>query len=125
ADIPVWLSRCDIGVLPIRHDVFLDFAFPNKLPEYIIAGKPVVVSRLKAIGHYFTPCALAYFEPNSPAALAEQMIALYRDRAWHRRLAARARGEYAPMRWDVMKGRYLDVIEGTSDPGRRAAEPLR
>ena len=31
----------------MRRDVFLEFAFPNKLPEFIIMGKPVL---MRAIG---------------------------------------------------------------------------
>ncbi|HEY3044208.1 MAG TPA: glycosyltransferase family 4 protein [Vicinamibacterales bacterium] len=125
ADIPAWLDRCNIGILPIRRDVFLDFAFPNKLPEFIIAGKAVVVSHLKAIRHYFSPDALAYFEPNDPAALATRMVCLYRDRALCTRLAARAKEEYAPTRWEVMKRRYLELIDGLVDPGRQTAESSR
>jgi glycosyltransferase involved in cell wall biosynthesis len=53
AEIPGWLRECDLGILPIRRDVFLDFAFPNKLPEFIIMGIPVLMSRLKTIRHYF------------------------------------------------------------------------
>jgi glycosyltransferase involved in cell wall biosynthesis len=110
SDIPAWLNRCDVGVLPIRRDVFLDFAFPNKLPEFIVSGKAVLVSRLKAIRHYFSEEALAYCEPNDPADLAAQMVRLYRDRASCGRLAAQARHEYTPIRWDVMKQRYLDLV---------------
>ena len=111
ADIPGWLSKADVGILPIRRDVFLDFAFPNKLPEFIIAGKPVLVSRLKAIRHYFTEDALAFFEPNDPSDLAKQMLALYRDEPLRGRLVANAAQEYAPIRWDLMKRRYLELVE--------------
>jgi glycosyltransferase involved in cell wall biosynthesis len=111
AEIPTWLSNCDIGVLPIRRDAFLDFAFPNKLPEFIIMGKGVVVSRLKTIRHYFGEDALVYFEPNSAADLARQMIRIYRDPELRTRLAFKAREEYAPIRWSVMKERYLGLIE--------------
>ena len=41
--IPEWLKRATMGILPLRSDVFLDFAFPNKLPELIVIGKPVIV----------------------------------------------------------------------------------
>jgi glycosyltransferase involved in cell wall biosynthesis len=122
-DVPAWLRLADVGVLPIRSDVFLDFAFPNKLPEYIIAGKPVLISHLKTIRHYFSPKAVAFVEPNNAAALAEQMVTLYGDRTLRLRLAARAREEYAPTRWDVMKGRYLGVIADLIDPHGRRAEP--
>ena len=110
AEIPSWLSRCDVGILPIRRDVFLDFAFPNKLPEFIIAGKTVLVSRLKAIRYYFSEEALAYAEPNEPAALAAQMVRLYHDPALRDRLVSKARQEYEPIRWDVMKARYLTLV---------------
>jgi glycosyltransferase involved in cell wall biosynthesis len=117
-EIPIWLSQCDVGVLPIRRDVFLDFAFPNKLPEFIIAGKAVIVSRLKAIRHYFPEDALAYFEPNDPGDLAEQMVRVYRDCELRGRLAAKAKQDYAPISWDVMKQRYLVLIENMVSPMR-------
>jgi glycosyltransferase involved in cell wall biosynthesis len=110
-DIPGWLSQCDAGILPIRRDVFLDFAFPNKLPEFVIMGKAVIVSRLKAIRGYFSEDALAYCEPNSAADLSRQMVRIYRDPQLRLRLAAKATEEYAPIRWAVMKGRYLDLVQ--------------
>jgi len=111
ADIPAWLNKCDVGVLPIRCDVFLDFAFPNKLPEFIIMGMPVLMSRLRTIRHYFSEGALSYFEPNNPADLAKQMVSLYQDRELRARLAMRAKQEYAPIRWELMSQRYLKLIE--------------
>ena len=102
SEIPGWLSKCDVGILPIRRDVFLDFAFPNKLPEFIISGKAVLMSRLKAIRYYFSEEALAYFEPNNADDLAKQMVRLYQDRALYAKMAARAKQEYEPIRWDVM-----------------------
>jgi glycosyltransferase involved in cell wall biosynthesis len=110
-EIPAWLSRCTVGILPIRRDVFLEFATPNKLPEFIIMRKPVVISRLKAIQHYFSSDALAYFEPNDPADLAKQMVRVYQDRDLQARLVARAKQEYEPIRWDVMRERYLRMTE--------------
>jgi glycosyltransferase involved in cell wall biosynthesis len=111
AEIPNWLSRCDVGLLPIRRDVFLDFAFPNKLPEFIIAGKTVLVSRLNAIRHYFSEDALWYFEPNNVADLSDQMLRIYRDHQMQLRRALTAKTEYLPIRWSVMRDRYLQVVD--------------
>jgi glycosyltransferase involved in cell wall biosynthesis len=121
-EVSAWLDKCDIGVLPMRRDVFLDFAYPNKLSEYIIMGKAVIIPRLKAIRHYFSEQALAYCEPNTPGDLAKQIARLYRDRGLRARLAARAKEEYAPIGWDVMKHRYLSVMEDMAGPGCRSAE---
>jgi len=122
ADIPAWLNKCKVGILPIRRDVFLDFAFPNKLPEFIIMGMPVLMSRLRTIRHYFSEEALIYFEPNNPTDLAEQMVRLYRDSGLRAQLAARARQEYGPIRWDIMKQRYLKLIESLANSTRPVAE---
>jgi len=110
AQVPAWLSQCDIGVMPMRRDAFLDLAAPNKLSEYIVLGKSVIISRLKAVTHYFSEDALAYFEPGDAANLAKQMVRLYRDGGLRSRLAARAKEEYAPICWAVMKQRYLRLI---------------
>ncbi len=126
ADIPAWLSQCDVGILPIRRDVFLDFAFPNKLSEFIVMSKPVLVSRLNTIRHYFSEDALAYFEPNSAVYLSEQMVRLYRDAQLRARLALKAREEYGPIRWPVMKERYRTLIDDViGGPGRRTTEKSR
>jgi len=119
-EIPGWLTKCDAGVLPMRRDVFLDFCFPNKLAEYIVMGKPVILSRLRGLPHYFSEEAVAYFEPDDARDLARQMVRLHRDRELCARIAARAAEEYAPIRWDVMKQRYLRLIESLTQPARLA-----
>jgi glycosyltransferase involved in cell wall biosynthesis len=122
ADIPAWLSKCDMGILPMRRDVFLEFASPNKLAEYIIMGKPVVVPRLKATRHYFAEDALAYCEPNDTSDMAKQMVRVYRDSGLRDQLAARAKEQYAPISWIVMKQRYLRLMEEIVSPVRRTSE---
>jgi glycosyltransferase involved in cell wall biosynthesis len=125
ADIPGWLSECDIGILPTRSDIFLEFTSPNKLSELIVMGKAVIVSRLKAIRHYFSEDALIYFEPNNPSDLAKQMVRVYRDSKLRSRLAARAKEEYAPIRWDVMRERYLRMIADITNLRHRTPEDSR
>jgi glycosyltransferase involved in cell wall biosynthesis len=110
-----WLKQCDAGVLATRSDVFLDYSFSNKLTEYIIMKKAVIVSRLRTIRHYFSEEALAFFEPNQPSGLAKQMVRLYQEKGLRSRLAEKAREEYDPISWTVMKRRYLKVVNGMAD----------
>jgi len=112
-EVPNWLRRCAVGVLATRRDVFLDFSFSNKISEYIIMDKPVISSRLKAIRHYFSESAFAFFEPNDPTDLSRQMLRLYRDPKLRGQLAAKAKQEYAPMRWELMKQTYLSIVGRT------------
>jgi len=125
-ELPAWLEKCDAAILPMRPGIYVDFAFPNKLSEYIVMGKAVVVSRLKAIQHCFSEEALAYCDPDSPADLARQMLRMYRDRGLGARLAAKAKEEHAPIRWDVMRQRYLGVMNDLAGSGaaRRSGRAL-
>jgi glycosyltransferase involved in cell wall biosynthesis len=109
-EVPQWLKRCQVGVLPTRRDVFLDFSFSNKLSEYIVMDKAAIVSRLKAIRYYFSEGAFAFFEPNDPADLARQMIRMYNSPAQRTQQAKQATQEYAPICWSVMKQRYLNTV---------------
>jgi glycosyltransferase involved in cell wall biosynthesis len=108
--IPGWLKMCDVGILPTRQDVFLDLSFSSKLSEYIIMGKAVIASRLKTIRYYFSEDALAYFEPHDISDLARQMVDLYQNPARRIQLAKRAMSEYRPIRWGVMKQKYLKLV---------------
>jgi glycosyltransferase involved in cell wall biosynthesis len=111
-EVKAWLDRCSVGVLATRRDVFLDLSFSNKLSEYIIMGKAVIASRLKSIRYYFGEEALAFFEPNDAADLAKEMLRLCRDSVLRHRLAERAQQEYEPIRWELMKQRYLEMMAG-------------
>jgi glycosyltransferase involved in cell wall biosynthesis len=110
-DMVEWLSKCDVGVLPTRQDNFLDLSFSNKLPEYIIMGKPVIVSRLKTIRYYFSEEALAFFEPHNEEDLAQQMIHIYNTPELRQSLVRKASIEYQSINWKVMKERYLSLID--------------
>src|SRR5439155_24439360 len=105
-----------------RRHVFLQLSFPSKLSEYLIVGRTVIVRRLTMLGNYCSDEALAYFEPNHPSDLGKQMLCLYRGGGLRARLSARAKVEYGPIRWEVMKQRYLKLIEGITTPTPPLAE---
>lgn len=109
-EIPLWLAQCTVGILPTRKDVFLDLSFSNKLTEYIIMQKPVIISRLKTIQYYFSESALAYFEPENESDLARKMIELYTQVDLRKSLVKQAEKEYSSIRWDVMKHRYITLM---------------
>ncbi len=116
-EILQWMKRCDIGVLATRQDIFLDLSFSGKLSEYIIMGKAVIASRLRTIRYYFSEDALAFFEPHNPSDLANQMLVLYRDPARRHRMAEKALQEFAPIRWSIMKQRYLQLMADATGMG--------
>ncbi|WP_375457734.1 glycoside hydrolase family 99-like domain-containing protein [uncultured Enterovirga sp.] len=42
-DVPGILGAADILVQPGRSDLFNDYRFPSKLPEYLVSGRPVIL----------------------------------------------------------------------------------
>jgi hypothetical protein len=85
-------------------------------------GKPVISSRLKAIRYYFSDEAFAFFEPNDASDLAKQMLRLYQDSQLRIKFAEKAKQEYEPIRWEVMRQRYL-VMMGDLVGSRRDTRP--
>jgi len=70
------VNCCDIGVAGHARDVFLDFLnFPTNSRKYIFMGKRSSARGWKAIGHYFSGDALAYFEPKRSAQPVETDVA--------------------------------------------------
>ena len=78
-------------------------------------GKAVIASRLKTIRHYFGDDALAYFAPEDVGDLARRMLELYEDETRRHRLSDCARLEFRPIRWEVMRERYLTLMRRLLD----------
>jgi glycosyltransferase involved in cell wall biosynthesis len=119
-----WLAQSHIGVLPTRSDVFLDYSFSNKLTEYVVMGKAVIVSRLRTIQYYFSGEALAYCEPENHVGLSKEMARMYNDPDLRSRLVAQAQREYVPIRWEVMKERYLELMAALASDNGDSSQTL-
>jgi glycosyltransferase involved in cell wall biosynthesis len=66
------LAAADILVLPKRHDQANIAGFPQKLTEYLAAGKPVVTTNVGDVPLYLQDGETALLcEPDSPSALAD------------------------------------------------------
>ena len=112
AAVPLLPEPFDLAVTrTVAPDCTVAFEARRYSVPFARMGKTVIVSRLKAIRTYFSEAALAYFEPNSPQDLAKQMVGVYRDPALREQLAHRAKLEYAGIRWDIMRDRYLTLVE--------------
>ena len=114
-EIPKLVYQCDVGVLATRQDLFLDLSFSNKLSEYIAFGKPVIASRLKTVRRYFSEQALAYFAPQHTSDLAARMLEIYHNPKRRQKLSRQAKLEYQPIRWNVMRRRYLNLVKNLNN----------
>jgi glycosyltransferase involved in cell wall biosynthesis len=109
-EIPRYLYQADIGVLPTIRGKFTDLTFSNKLAEYVCMKKPVVATRLKSALEYFPEDAIAYFESRNVDELASRVFELYKDPQKRLLQAEEAFQHYQKIRWEVMRKRYIELI---------------
>jgi glycosyltransferase involved in cell wall biosynthesis len=109
-EIPRYIEQADIGVLPTVRDEFIDLSFSNKLAEYVCTKTPVVTTRLKSTLEYFPENAISYFESKDVDGLASRVFELYMDPQKRLLQAEEAFQHYQKIRWEVMRKRYIELI---------------
>jgi len=109
-EIPQYINQADIGILPTIRDEFIDLSFSNKLAEYVCTKTPVVATRLKSTLEYFPENAISYFESKDVDGLASRVFELYMDPQKRLLQAEEAFQHYQTIRWEVMRKRYIELI---------------
>jgi glycosyltransferase involved in cell wall biosynthesis len=59
AELISWFRYFDIGLLPYRLNHYQDYTFPSKLAEYLMAGLPIVATRLPELEAYVEVAEIA------------------------------------------------------------------
>jgi len=54
-ELPSYISRFDVGLIPYQLNDYTRSVYPNKLNEYLVLGKPVVSTKLPEV-EYFNCC---------------------------------------------------------------------
>lgn len=52
ADLPSYMSHCDVAALPAPHNSYTKNMFPMKFFEYLAAGLPVIATRLSSLNQF-------------------------------------------------------------------------
>jgi glycosyltransferase involved in cell wall biosynthesis len=105
--VPAFISRADICVAPMIHDV----GAPNKIFEYSALSKPIVASDLPGLRSVFDDSSVLYFEPGNEKELAVRILELYHNAEKRGSLANSAHAVYCRYDWSVMKQLYLRVYK--------------
>lgn len=97
ADLPAYVGRFDVCLLPFRRTALTDAVNPVKLYEYLAAGRPVVSTPLPEVarhgdvvtvaepGEFGAAVARALRTADDPAAVARR-LAVARENTWERRV---------------------------------------
>ena len=73
--IPDYIARADIGIIPLPDELCWQVSSPLKLFEYLAMAKPVILSPIEAHTSVLNGCPAAIFmKSTSPEAIAEAII---------------------------------------------------
>jgi glycosyltransferase involved in cell wall biosynthesis len=118
SEVPRWLARADVCLLPYQDRALFAGALPNKVFDYMGAGKPIIaavppgeLSRLiERAG-----CGRA-IAPEDPDAMAAAIAELASDSALATRFGVAGAG-FVCTHYDrrALAGRFVTVIEGCRD----------
>lgn len=114
-----FVARGDAGVIPYRCDGFAELVLPTKAYEMAWMRRPIVASDTPAIRSMFRPGSVLLCDPNSPEQFARAMVEVCQQPELRAQMVAQAAEDYEPMRWDVVRRKYHDLLVALAD--RRTA----
>jgi len=111
-EIPAWLADADACLAILRAVPAYKTTYPNKVFDYMAAGRPVVLAIDGAIRQVVEEAGAGVFvPPGDAAALARAVLELAQDRARGRRMGTAGRAYVAEhFSRDRLAGQMLDVM---------------
>lgn len=117
AEVPKYLAAADVLALPLRNNIFNQARFPNRIAEYMAAGRPIVTNGVGVAGDLFKDGHNAVvIDSEHPEEFAEGILRALVNKKKAEEMGARAK-EYAwnNFTWDKIATRveefYLRVLK--------------
>ena len=112
-EVPNTIMECDIGIIPHQKHAHTDATIPHKLFQYMLGGKPVIVSNCKPLERIVKETrAGLVFESGNIKDLAARIEELYGDAELRNSLGANwqtaASGKYS---WEVESQKLVRLYE--------------
>lgn len=118
--MPSYLAAADVLLLPLRDSVTNRGRWPNKLGEYLAAGRAVVTNPTGDVGALLERTGAGLLAGSEPASFGAAVVELLRDPDARELLGARARvTAEAELDYAILAGRLLDVygkVAGGASP---------
>ncbi len=122
--IPAIIAQADVGVAPLSYNDrnVTQGCCPLKILEYMACGRPVVASNLPVVRELVCPGTEALlFDPDDPADLAQNILAILDDPTLAARLGANAAARaHRQFTWQQAQARLLEVYQSLLNRSRVA-----
>ena len=112
AEIPKFLSKAKVLVLPNVEEDTSVFTSPLKLFEYMAAGKPIVASDIPSLREILKHEENAYLvKPRNPIVLAEGIKKVLYDKKLRRKISLKAKEEVKKYTYSIRAQKIKKLIE--------------
>ena len=108
--LPALLAECNVGLASYANDAFGDLVFPEKALDALLAGLPVLCSRMPTFEKYFDDSMMFYYEPGNAQSLAEQIRIVYSYPSIVEQKRENCEKVLSTMTWGHEKQKYLAII---------------
>jgi len=102
--------KTGVLILPPLKNIYSDLFYTIKLIETIYLKIPVIATKLNTYQRYYSGDSLFYFESGNTNELAERIKEVYYNKPLVQQKTASARADYDKLSWEIMRERYLKVV---------------
>ncbi len=117
-EIPLLISDCNLGLVPLEMSSATNYGLPLKLLEYTSLGLPSLTIRNAAISYYFGQDDCLFYDPEDADSLRRVFESLADNPEILLRYRQRAIALREKFRWSVEKQKYISILhELCNEPG--------
>lgn len=112
SDLLKTLVNSDICVFPYRKGYDMNYIYPVKIFEYMVAGKPIVATDLKGVKEIVgDSCAAILVEPNNPNEISLALQRLIDDPVLRQKMAESGKTRVKAFDWERINAKVNLAIE--------------
>ena len=117
-ELPALLEDADLGIIPLKKDIFTQYMLPVKLMEYVALGIPVIVTRTRTIEQYFDDDMVEYISGESEKELAWKIVQLYGAPEQRVKMSMKADEFTKQYNWESEKSKYYHLVDSIGSLAR-------
>jgi len=101
--IPIYLSACDILVLPMENNIANNGRWPSKINDYLASGRPIISTPISDIKMIFKTEKIGILAEDNPEEFSDAILKLLRDKNLQTYLGKKGK-EYAEkkLNWEIL-----------------------
>lgn len=102
--------KSNVLVLPPLKNIYSDLFYTIKLVETIYLKITVIATRLNTYTRYYREESLFYFDSGNLGELTERISEVFYNKDLVSQKVENAFDDYQKVRWEIMKERYMEII---------------